>query len=899
MSGRRRLFLGMKACVVSRRALGEEMDVMEAVAAKATHEVPPPEQTKQTDHTIGLPGGQWALWRWVALRSAGFPADEVLSLAFPDCAAAADEVIGREAACDAERGKLLLLIQNAVEAARLECDFATVYTLAKMRRHIKSGRLPATGGIPAIEPALRFFHRASEEAAAGRADFDRVFSACREETSVAVRRIAAAPRFREALTWQNHPLLRTCIEPLLNRGTRARSSKRRQHEELIASYLHRYCVKNDTIGFFGPVGWARFEEHARALHAKAGETLLAARRVYFEQWTIDALARLLSKDEALKPWIPARPTPVATVRSLTVSVPFRHPLTLTKEEMAVFRACDGKRAAHHLSELFSRADSQPQLPRDRLNAILEKLHSLRLIALSYELPLDPYPERRLREQLELVEDESVRRRAMAPLEQLEAGRDAVSAAAGDADRLRCALLDLEAHFTALTGVAPNRSPGEMYSGRTLVYEDCRRNIEVKIGQPILEALGPPLTLIFSSARWVTWQAGRHCRTILSQAFKRVAQASRSESVGFTEFYNVAHYLLKKQTLIADIVADMQRRWAEILPAPPGANQVSYSSQALKSRVAETFDAPGPGWPGACYQCPDLMIAASSLEAIQAGNFQFVLGELHMGANTLRGQCLVEQHPHADDIFRGVDADLQDIRLTPITPRRYTQRAARIYPTRSSARQFNAATTLDSIPPFGSTSFPAASLKVRKCAGRLVVEVAGHGMQFDALQSFASVLALMVVNQFSMLPPSPHTPRIVFDKLIVAREAWRFAPEEMEFAARETSAERFLAARRWRKSHSMPRWVFVKIPSEGKPIYLDFDSPVGVDILARRVRNRPRLPSVPSQITVTEMSPSHGDHWLTDSEGNRYSGELRIVAVDRPAAHGADQETFARRIQDAN
>src|SRR5271163_4314138 len=246
----------------------------------------PPEETRQPDHAIGLPGGSWAVWRWIAVRSAGFPADDVLSLAFPDCGAGADEVIKSEATRDAARGKLLLLIHNALDAARGQCDFATVDALAKVRRQIKSGRLPAAGEIPAIDSTLRSFHRASDEAMAVRVEFERLFSAAREEASAAVRRIAAAPRFREALTWQNHPLIRTCIEPLLGRGTRSLSSKHRQHEELVASYLHRYCVKNDTIGFFGPVGWARFEEHGRALHAKPGEGLLAARCVYFEQWAI-------------------------------------------------------------------------------------------------------------------------------------------------------------------------------------------------------------------------------------------------------------------------------------------------------------------------------------------------------------------------------------------------------------------------------------------------------------------------------------------------------------------------------------------------------------------------------------------------------------------------------------
>ncbi len=874
------------------------MPVSAPVTAKMDHKALP-EETGQPDHAIGLPGGTWALWRWIAVRSAGFPADEVLSLAFPECAAGADEVIKTEAARDAEKLALLLLLQEAFEFARQQCDFARADALAKVRRRIKSDRLTTIGEIPVIDAALRSFHLACEETIAVRAEFDRLFSVAREETSETVRRIAAAPLFREALAWQNHPLLRTCIEPLLNREGRGRSSKHRQHEELVASYLHRYCVKNDTIGFFGPVGWARFEERDSALQVKPGEHLLAARRVYFEQWTIDALASCLSKDEALKPWIPARPTPVAAVQGQNVRVPFRQPVKLTMKEMAVFQACDGVRAAHHLTERFCRPDSQPQLAPDSLHAILQKLHSLRLISLNYELPLDPYPERRLRDLLETVDDENVRQQAMAPLEQLEADRDAVAAAAGDADRLRSALLNLEAHFTEITGEAANRSPGQMYSGRTLVYEDCRRNIEVEIGRPILEALGPPLTLVLLSAHWVTWRAGRYCRKILSQAFERVSQASPSKSVGFTEFYNVVHYLLTRGGAIANIIAEMQGRWAEILTSPPGTNVASYSSQALRSRVGEAFDAPGPGWPGACYQCPDLMIAASSVEAIQAGDFHFVLGELHVGANTLRGQCLVEQHPHPDDIFRGTDADFPEIRLAPITPRRYTQRASRIYPTRASERQYFAATTLDSIPSFGSTSFPASWLTVRKGSGGLVVEAAGRGMQFDALHSFTAILALIVVNQFSMLPPSPHTPRVVFDKLIVAREAWRFAPEEMEFSSKETSADRFLAARRWRINHGMPRWVFVKIPSEGKPIYVDFDSPVAIDILARRVRNRPQLSSVSSLITVTEMSPSHGEHWLTDAEGNSYSGELRIVAVDRPTTSGANHENFERRVPDAN
>jgi hypothetical protein len=36
---------------------------------------------------------------------------------------------------------------------------------------------------------------------------------------------------------------------------------------VIANYLQRYCLKNDTIGFYGPVGWADAGSGAAGLAA--------------------------------------------------------------------------------------------------------------------------------------------------------------------------------------------------------------------------------------------------------------------------------------------------------------------------------------------------------------------------------------------------------------------------------------------------------------------------------------------------------------------------------------------------------------------------------------------------------------------------------------------------------
>ncbi|HEX6096117.1 MAG TPA: lantibiotic dehydratase, partial [Thermoanaerobaculia bacterium] len=114
---------------------------------------------------------------------------------------------------------------------------------------------------------------------------DEVFRA--EDWESALRRVAADPRFREAVTWQNRSAVVNALDPLLRHPDR-RDAKARRQLALVARYLQRYCAKNDTIGFFGPVGWATVGGEA---HFEAGPELLAARAAFLEPWAVLALAQ--------------------------------------------------------------------------------------------------------------------------------------------------------------------------------------------------------------------------------------------------------------------------------------------------------------------------------------------------------------------------------------------------------------------------------------------------------------------------------------------------------------------------------------------------------------------------------------------------------------------------------
>ncbi|HEV2253289.1 MAG TPA: lantibiotic dehydratase [Streptosporangiaceae bacterium] len=122
--------------------------------------------------------------------------------------------------------------------------------------------------------------RSADTAGAGPA-YDQAYADATGRLARGIAGTYADPVFREALTWQNPGLAQFLHDHDAGPGA-ARRSKQRQRELVIASYLQRYCLKNDTIGFFGPVGWAWVDPGTAGLVVVPGEQLIARRTTYFE-----------------------------------------------------------------------------------------------------------------------------------------------------------------------------------------------------------------------------------------------------------------------------------------------------------------------------------------------------------------------------------------------------------------------------------------------------------------------------------------------------------------------------------------------------------------------------------------------------------------------------------------
>jgi hypothetical protein len=768
------------------------------------------------DHLVRV-GRGWAAWRWVCLRGAGFPIDHLADLASPACARAADRLVAAE---------------SPAEAAAAERDFSDAYEAA----------------VPRFAEALR--------------------------------RHATDPAFHRALIWQNRHAWSTGISVLLSssRGPDQRSAKHRAKEALVASYLQRYCAKNDSIGFFGPVGWARIEDGGPPIACHPGPELVAKRTVYFEGWAIDALAATLGQEPALRPWLAPRTVPRVYVDGLTLHTGDLATQTLSADDSAVLRACRGDRTAREIThDLLDSGATSLATPAEVYDA-LSRLEEVGFIVWGLEVPVEGlFPERALRAHLDRIGDKALRDRCQEALAILEEGRRSI-VLAGGVERLEPAMAALEETFERLTATSPTRRHGQTYAGRTLVYEDCRRDAEVALGPGLLAAVEEPLGLLLTSARWFTAEAAGVYRLACRRVYEDLAAETGACRLPFPMWWSRARRLIfdPASPLLGEVKGRLQDRWAAILGELAGTRRRSYTADQLAPLVDSAFAAPGPGWRSACYHSIDLLIGAPDVGAIQRGDCQYVLGELHVGCNTLRTACLAGQHPDLDQLLRATSDDLPGALVLPVGSRRgISPRVANAF-VRPEDLRLVLTKDICGVPP--DRSLPLGSLVVEGAGDSVVVHTRDGRLHLDILDLLGDLVMVWTLQHFQILRAARHRPRVELDRMVVARESWTFESGELSFVSVRPEARRLLEVRRWVLANDLPRFVFTHIPGERKPFYVDLESLPSIDVFCRAIRRSETDGARP--VTVTEMLPDPGGVWLPDAQGRRYTCELRIVLVDQ-------------------
>jgi hypothetical protein len=846
-------------------------------------------------HLMPLHGTDWCAWTSAVLRGAGFPAEHVLRLAAAEVATLADALIeaedqlrtARDAAFDAvRRVRALASERRALNKAKKQ--------LVKMKP-VDPLSLP-DGEARALAAGYCAAHAC---VLALREQFRQAYATADEALDRTIRDAACAPLFREALIWQNRGAYHRAIEPVLARPHGANSSGDRTHRMMVASYLQRYCLKNDTIGFFGPVGWIGLNPHATGITSHPGAGLVSARGVFFEVWCIDALCATLSGKESLLPWMAPRPVCRRfDAASGVVHVSGRvDPIALTAGQVHVLQACDGWRTAEEIARALAASHASLFDGDAAVYAQLTALRRMNAIAWRFEVASGSRPEVELRRQLERITNEGLKTQALNALAELDRARGDVAAAAGNPEALDAALDRMDRIFTRMTGEIPTRRAGQTYAGRTLVFEDCRRDLALEIGADVVAEIGRPMSLLLRSARWLSGALAARYRTAFETIHARLAAASGSDDVAAADFLAAIQPLTKgnHNPVLQEVLGDFRQRWAGILAAIFAEHRtrnggrephhVHCTSDEIRDRVEGAFPAQSTGWDLARTHTPDLMIAAESLDAIRRGEYSVVLGEFHIATNTLDSTTFLDQHPAADEILRSLSADMRQTRIV-IPRKRGRGYLMSVLPDDYWVESDDRAACAR------SRALPVSRLVISREGGGLVVRTREGRPAFDVLQFFGRDLSIVIVNAFKkVIAGLNHVPRFTIDRLVVCRERWCFSAPAIAWAAVADATARFAAARRWARETGLSRSVFVKSPVEQKPFYVDFDSPIYVSMFGKMIRRTVEQHPVMSQVVVTEMLPSHEGMWLQDRDGRRYACELRIPMVDRAGtAHVPERRT---------
>jgi hypothetical protein len=749
----------------------------------------------------------WRWWRQVLVRSAGFPANGVLRLANEELARKADSLVNADQGSEVWR------------AFRQEFCEASIHL--------------------AIE----------------------------------LQSIASQDGFLRAVTWQNHRLIDSAIRPFLqwDPAKDKRNFRQRQREELIANYWQRYCVKNDTIGFFGPSGWGKLGNCMRTRFAP-GERMLRSSEVFFEAWAIDRLAGVIEEIPGMHEWLMPRCMSFIKLEGNALVQPVGRRTMLSPEYAGVLRSCNGTTRPHDIA-------IRANLDLSVVLEILQVLHRQHWISWKLEVPLSPWPERDLRCFLDGVGDEKARHQALEWLDSLEVARDWVwkSASAGT---LADALTSMDELFERITGAASTRNEGRTYGARTLVYHDSSRDIDIVLGDDLVAATRP-LRLLGRAARWYCSRLGEEVRDTLRDVYRRaVAKHGQPVDLPTIWFASVRALYLSIEASTRQIDLEFTKKWAAIIPVPAEAHEVSCQYGDLLPLVDEAFAAPGPGWAEARYFCPDVMVSTTDLSALHNGDFTLVLGEVHMAINTMDSNMFVTQHPDKADLVSSVDEDFSEPRLFLVLPKESPpELTVRAHSALIRDRDILVEVTHHTVAADRPGLVLSRDVEVVETEGTVMARPLG-GEAFDLLDVFAEMLTSMVANRFQLFADRPHMPRVKVDDLVVSRESWRFDPADLDFAAEKDEAVRFVRAREWAAALGIPRHVFVKSNAAEKPVYVDFTSPIYVNVLAKMIRRTSANERLADKtITVVEMLPVHDDLWLADHEGNRYTSEFRFTWVD--------------------
>ncbi|MGW7364410.1 lantibiotic dehydratase [Streptomyces sp. NPDC054841] len=742
---------------------------------------------------------QWRIGREFILRHAGMPFDWLEELGAPgSLLELADDVLDRERA-------VLELVDTQFAGQRAVAVRADV-----LRGRVQ--QLPKSAG-PGWSAAVRAWDEAQQRYALAYQEAD-------DQAGKQLRDLLATPEISEAVFLSNPDAYRNMLLPLLAHDGPLTSRWRRVRRQMY-TYVQRFCAKNETVSFFGPMAYGSVRPGDGA---ELRQDVSPARRVFFSHWAARALTTAMARDPRILPHLSFR----ATGRGDAAKDPL---LSLIAPDGTVFRD-------------LVRASGQPagEVARALMRLVAAEAVTIGLGGGDYDLE----PLTTLRAQLAALPASPARERWLGQLGEL-AGflRDL---AEQPLHRKAATVAALEARFTEITGRPARRGAGAAYADRAVFFEECASAFSLTIGAEVIrrweEQLAPVMEVCVAHGH-------------ATQA--AAADAVRAAFTGGPDGPAVELDLLDYATRAADSRSDSTSTFqATHAPSYPGTEWRGEVDRL--ARRAEELGGDRYAVVDLCPSAPDAAgLDGAPLVLSRAHHHLLVrswLGTMHPDPARL-GADAAEWTAEQDGAVVGLDFGRRN--------KGYYRFPGREVAMRPLTWTDHGREDLLKPEDLRVTIAPDA-VTLRDPDGRPVTA-------YVPLSDFVKYAPIAALSHPQVLHPTfaadGAQPEVSLGSVVLQRSRWQVPAAAL--AAPEPSA-RFLELRRLARDTG-GRFVFCRSAQERKPYLVDLASPLAADLISHVARGA-------GELGVERMAPGPEGLWLRDAEGRRYTSELRMQIIGR-------------------
>jgi hypothetical protein len=658
--------------------------------------------------------------------------------------------------------------------------------------------------------------------------------------------IIMSQRFQEALLLSNPNMYTTALASYVRHYTPdQRPAKVRHLENRFYAYLQRFCAKNDTTSFFGPIdyGYVDTSVDSSLTLIRKHERSPTQRKTRMSYWAADVLAQCIAKEEAIQPYLqPQLQVGITLLTSgeLYVATGDRR-ISLSRDMQRLIAFIDGQRTMQDILNI----DSAAFCP------LLQQLRKQGIVTLQVKIPaaaIDPLAW--LRAYVASLPERCTARSFW--LRSLDAFIETITRfpLVSVADKFGL-LQEMERRFALLTGQEPRRGEGEMYTDRLLVYDEAQGDItSCIVGKPLHDRLLDQLRLPLDLCASYSLLIQQVCRRRAQEIFLSLGHGS---ALPYLLFVRELEARIGIDECLADpAVLDFLKRLNRLVSERIGDDGCARLGVADIHPFLRAI-------PEGTLTSPDIFFSRVDPAKDVAANCMIVLGEMHYG---------VQVWCHFLTFYEK-QAELYSFLASLLNARTGQARMkAGLVHKRHQGKTFYFELPGYSIEILGRSLkeraevLSVADLEVALVSGELVVRSRSRGEVIELYPGDPRSISNWLFGTPPVICPVPslgiYTPRIMIRDVVTWRASWQLRTRDLlPHTSSPGPGDLLLHASRLRRSYNLPERCFVRIASERKPFYVDFTSLLSIEFFFTMIRNS-------STVNITEMLPTPNAWWLRDS-----------------------------------